>query len=110
MPKQHHSQGKRIQEVVFHKKLSNRWKKEVFHFREAAAIYAQRNGITAAQIAFQKNYTWVQYWKKKREDSTFHSGNWGGARIHKWTEEQIELMWEILWNKCKNEPTSTIPE
>ena len=44
------------------------------------------------------------------QDKNFHSKNWEGVRTFKWSEEQKLIMWEILWNKCKKEPTSTIAE
>ena len=90
--------------------ISPHWRKEVFKFQNAVAIYAIRNGINKAQLVFQRHFTWISYWKRKYEDKNFHSGNWGETQFHKWTKDEIFQMWEILWNKCKNTPTSTIPE
>ena len=77
MPKRSYNQN--IHDVVVHKKLSNYWRKEVFKFRNAVAIYAIRNGINKAQLVFQRHFTWISYWKRKYENKNFHSGNWGGA-------------------------------
>ena len=110
MPKKQRSEGKRVYDVIIHKKISQQWKKEVFHFRETAALYAERNGITEAQFIFQHSFSWIKYWRRKMQDKNFHSKNWGGVRTFKWSEEQKLIMWEILWNKCKKEPTSTIAE
>jgi len=80
------------------------------HLRRAAGLHAIEHGIAETARVFHKKLHWVEYWKEKVSNPAFHPNTHGGAHHFKFNQDELEILWTVLWTQCQQKPTSRIEE
>ena len=66
----------------------------------------RQSGVIRSDESRQK----FNYWKRKAEDPSFHSGDWGGARSFKFSDEIVTTISIIIWNFVHTHPMANFNE